>query len=155
MADGTVYMNVHNETFLCRVGDGPSPYVGTPLNVPVREEVARAVPHCLGPAEHRLGCCRLPYRPGQDRRHARESLLAERSRVTALTGAKGYGAIGREAARLLKAMGCNIIAANSSGQKKADEGVGPSPTTGCIGAETGSGLTEQYIIAGTGDKEGM
>lgn len=45
----------------------------------------------------------------------------------------GYGALGRETARLLKAHGMRIIAANTSGKKTTDEG---------------------YIIPGTGDKEG-
>ena len=48
-------------------------------------------------------------------------------------GLLGYGALGRETARLLKAHGMRVVAANTSGKRTQDEG---------------------YIIPGTGDKEG-
>ncbi|THG98136.1 hypothetical protein EW026_g3993 [Hermanssonia centrifuga] len=48
-------------------------------------------------------------------------------------GILGYGHIGRESARLAAAFGANIIAANTSGTKKAQDG---------------------YIIPGTGDPDG-
>ncbi|KAK4684126.1 hypothetical protein P7C73_g6079, partial [Tremellales sp. Uapishka_1] len=48
-------------------------------------------------------------------------------------GLLGYGHIGRETARLFKAFNVNVIAANSSGTKREDNG---------------------YIIPGTGDKDG-
>jgi phosphoglycerate dehydrogenase-like enzyme len=37
----------------------------------------------------------------------------------------GYGALGRETARLLKAHGMKIIAANTSGKATNQDGVGP------------------------------
>lgn len=46
---------------------------------------------------------------------------------------KGYGALGRETARLLKAHGMRIIAANTSGKATPQDG---------------------YVIPGTGDKDG-
>ncbi|WWC85179.1 uncharacterized protein L201_000036 [Kwoniella dendrophila CBS 6074] len=49
-------------------------------------------------------------------------------------GLLGYGHIARETARLLKAFNVNVIAANSTGEKRKDEG---------------------YIIPGTGDEEGI
>ncbi|ODO12142.1 hypothetical protein I350_00928 [Cryptococcus amylolentus CBS 6273] len=48
-------------------------------------------------------------------------------------GLLGYGHIARETARLLKAFNVNVIAANSNGEKRDDEG---------------------YIIPGTGDQDG-
>lgn len=48
-------------------------------------------------------------------------------------GLLGYGALGRETARLLKAHGMRVVAANTSGKRAPDEG---------------------YIIPGTGDKDG-
>ncbi|WVQ79611.1 hypothetical protein IAT38_001711 [Cryptococcus sp. DSM 104549] len=48
-------------------------------------------------------------------------------------GLLGYGHIARETARLLKAFNVNVIAANSNGQRRADDG---------------------YIIPGTGDEDG-
>lgn len=48
-------------------------------------------------------------------------------------GLLGYGHIARETARLLKAFNVNVIAANSNGQKRGDDG---------------------YIIPGTGDADG-
>jgi hypothetical protein len=41
---------------------------------------------------------------------------------------QGYGHLGRESARLLQAFGCNIIAANSNGQRRLDDGVSRLPT---------------------------
>ncbi|WVQ70447.1 uncharacterized protein L199_008674 [Kwoniella botswanensis] len=49
-------------------------------------------------------------------------------------GLLGYGHIARETARLLKAFNVNVIAANSTGEKRKDEG---------------------FIIPGTGDEEGV
>ncbi|WWC69770.1 uncharacterized protein I206_103713 [Kwoniella pini CBS 10737] len=49
-------------------------------------------------------------------------------------GLLGYGHIARETARLLKAFNVNVIAANSTGTKRKDDG---------------------YIIPGTGDEEGI
>ncbi|EIW70315.1 hypothetical protein TREMEDRAFT_30110 [Tremella mesenterica DSM 1558] len=57
-----------------------------------------------------------------------ESLIGKRA------GMLGYGHIARETARVLKAMNVNIIAANSSGTRRIDDG---------------------YIIPGTGDKDGI
>lgn len=48
-------------------------------------------------------------------------------------GLLGYGHIARETARLLQCFNCTIIAANSSGSRRVDDG---------------------YIVKGTGDKEG-
>ncbi|WVQ95895.1 hypothetical protein IAU59_002994 [Kwoniella sp. CBS 9459] len=48
-------------------------------------------------------------------------------------GLLGYGALGRETARLLKAHGMKIIAANTSGKSSSQDG---------------------YVIPGTGDKDG-
>lgn len=48
-------------------------------------------------------------------------------------GLLGYGHIARETARLLKAFGCKIVAANTAGKRTRCEG---------------------YIIEGTGDVEG-
>lgn len=39
---------------------------------------------------------------------------------------QGYGHVGRETARLFKAFGCRIIAANSKGDKRKDDGVSSS-----------------------------
>lgn len=47
---------------------------------------------------------------------------------------KGYGSLGRETARLLKAHGMRIIAANTSGKATPQDG---------------------YVIPGTGDKDGV
>lgn len=41
-------------------------------------------------------------------------------------GLLGYGAIARETARLLQAFGVHVVAANSTGTKRADTGVGVS-----------------------------
>lgn len=62
-------------------------------------------------------------------------------------GMLGYGALGRETARLLKSHGMKIIAANTSGNASSQDGVSSSLFFE-IGAEI------QYIIPGTGDKEG-
>jgi hypothetical protein len=43
---------------------------------------------------------------------------------------QGYGHIARETARVLKCMNAKIIAANSSGSKRLDEGVGPARVFG-------------------------
>lgn len=41
--------------------------------------------------------------------------------------AQGYGALGRETARLLKSFGMTIIAANTSGKATPQDGVSPLP----------------------------
>ncbi|WWD20463.1 hypothetical protein CI109_104939 [Kwoniella shandongensis] len=56
-----------------------------------------------------------------------------RSTFNRTAGFLGYGALGRETARLLKAHGMRIVAANTSGKASPQDG---------------------YIIPGTGDKEG-
>ncbi|WWC92649.1 uncharacterized protein L201_007608 [Kwoniella dendrophila CBS 6074] len=56
-----------------------------------------------------------------------------RSSYGRTAGLLGYGALGRETARLLKAHGMRIIAANTSGKATPQEG---------------------YVIPGTGDKDG-
>jgi phosphoglycerate dehydrogenase-like enzyme len=47
-------------------------------------------------------------------------------RVWIVADRQGYGALGRESARLLKALGMKIIAANTSGKATPQEGVSPS-----------------------------
>lgn len=42
-------------------------------------------------------------------------------------GMLGYGALGRETARLLKAHGMRVIAANTSGKATTQDGVGTRP----------------------------
>lgn len=59
----------------------------------------------------------------------------------------GYGALGRETARLLKSHGMRIIAANTSGNASTQDGVSHYRFFG-VRADI------QYIIPGTGDKEG-
>lgn len=56
-----------------------------------------------------------------------------RSLMGKTVGILGYGHLGRECARLLKTMGCRILAANTSGKRVQDSG---------------------YIIPGTGDYDG-
>lgn len=46
-------------------------------------------------------------------------------------GLLGYGAIARETARLLQAFGIKVIAANSRGERRVDDGV--STATGLCG----------------------
>ncbi|OCF31483.1 oxidoreductase [Kwoniella heveanensis BCC8398] len=71
----------------------------------------------------------IPAKPGQgDFGNNGRSLYGKTA------GLLGYGHIARETARLLKAFNVNVIAANSNGQKREDDG---------------------YIIPGTGDKEGI
>ncbi|WRT66829.1 uncharacterized protein IL334_003792 [Kwoniella shivajii] len=69
----------------------------------------------------------LPAPPPSDFGNSGRSLYGKTA------GLLGYGHIARETARLLKAFNVNIIAANSTGEKRRDEG---------------------YIIPGTGDEEG-
>lgn len=65
-----------------------------------------------------------------------------------LTVMQGYGALGRETARLLKAHGMRIIAANTSGKATEDNSVSRLLLLGRLR------LKEQYQVPGTGDKEG-
>lgn len=60
---------------------------------------------------------------------------AIRQSCNADRGVQGYGHIGREAARLLKSFNVKIIAANSSGQQKADEGVSSTSWTDKLATE--------------------
>lgn len=47
-------------------------------------------------------------------------------------GLLGYGAIARETARLLQAFGIKVIAANSRGERRVDDGVSrPPPYSVC------------------------
>lgn len=50
-------------------------------------------------------------------------LVSERLRIVA--DRQGYGTLGRETARLLKALGMKVIAANTSGKATPQEGVSP------------------------------
>lgn len=53
-------------------------------------------------------------------------------------GLLGYGAIARETARLLQAFGIKVIAANSRGERRVDDGVSrahPGVQLGCTRAE--------------------
>ncbi|WRT69930.1 uncharacterized protein IL334_006921 [Kwoniella shivajii] len=62
-----------------------------------------------------------------------QSFPGNRSLMGKTVGFLGYGHIGRETARLCKAFNCRIIAANSKGDKRAEDG---------------------YRIPGTGDADG-
>lgn len=79
---------------------------------------------------------------------------------------QGYGALGRESARLLKAMGMKIIACNTSGKQTPQDGVSLAasrnrPPSSALLSSLSSppsrwelGADPQYIIPGTGDPTG-
>lgn len=66
----------------------------------------------------------IKYRPVQDDAPQPEFGTAGFYKLRGRTaGLLGYGAIARETARLLQTFGLNIIAANSTGERKVDDGV--------------------------------
>ncbi|GFZ46002.1 LOW QUALITY PROTEIN: hypothetical protein JCM24511_03736 [Saitozyma sp. JCM 24511] len=89
------------------------------------------------PAKEELFVTTLDHRSGRP----------DKSICGKTAGMLGYGHIAREAARVLKAMNVNIIAANSRGCRQTDDG--------CLLWLRGLVSQSQYILDGTGDKEGI
>lgn len=70
--------------------------------------------------------------------------------IRVVDGLQGYGHIAREAARVLKAMNVNIIAANSRGCRQTDDGV-----SACCGLEASSHKASTFWMEQATRKVGL